>query len=109
MDTTPVKRPDRLEPGKPEGTAPVVKFWPGSGDCGAEELVEGRMTVPVGGGLAVLLVPVDDVRGGPEGWIGWRRGVAGALGEGEGEADSTTHMRWERVATSLATVCPRVE
>lgn len=38
---------------------------------------------------------------------GPRRGVAGALGLGE--ADSTTHMRWERVATSLATVCARVE
>lgn len=38
---------------------------------------------------------------------GPRSGVAGALGLGE--ADSTTHMRWERVATSFATVCARVE
>ena len=34
-------------------------------------------------------------------------GVAGA--EGEGEADSTTHMRCDLVATSLATVCASVE
>lgn len=35
------------------------------------------------------------------------KGVAGA--DGEGEADSTTHMRWDLVATSLATVCARLE
>lgn len=35
------------------------------------------------------------------------RGVAGA--EGEGDADSTTHIRCDLVATSLATVCARVE
>jgi hypothetical protein len=93
MDTTPVKRPDRREPGKPPGTT-VPKFWPGSGDCGVDVLpVGGRMTVPSGGGLA--------------GWMGWRSGVAGALGEGE--ADSTTHLRWDLVATSLATVWPSVE
>lgn len=34
-------------------------------------------------------------------------GVAGA--EGDGEAASTTHIRWDRVATSFATVCARVE
>jgi hypothetical protein len=34
-------------------------------------------------------------------------GVAGA--EVDGEAASTTHIRWERVATSLATVCASVE
>lgn len=38
---------------------------------------------------------------------GPRRGVAGALGLGD--ADSTTHMRCECVATSLATVWARVE
>jgi hypothetical protein len=36
------------------------------------------------------------------GRLGVRRGVAGALGDGE--ADSTTHMRWLCVATSFATV-----
>jgi hypothetical protein len=36
-----------------------------------------------------------------------RAGVGGPEDEGEGE--STTHMRWERVATSLATVCASVE
>ena len=34
-------------------------------------------------------------------------GVAGA--DGDGEADSTTHIRWDFVATSLATVDARVE
>jgi hypothetical protein len=38
---------------------------------------------------------------------GVANGVAGA--EGDGEAASTTHMRCERVATSLATVCASVE
>jgi hypothetical protein len=33
---------------------------------------------------------------------GWRAGVGGP--EEEGEGLSTTHMRWERVATSFATV-----
>lgn len=67
---------------------------------------------PTGGGapeaeLAFALVElpplktVEDVPTGPS------RGVAGALGEGL--ADSTTHIRWERVATSLATVPARVE
>jgi len=41
------------------------------------------------------------------GWLGVRSGVAGALGEGD--ADSTTHIRWLWVATSLATVCASVE
>lgn len=34
-------------------------------------------------------------------------GVAGA--DGEGDAASTTHIRWDLVATSFATVCARVE
>jgi hypothetical protein len=49
---------------------------------------------PPGGGAPVKL------------W-GPASGVAGALGEGD--ADSTTHMRCDRVATSLATVCASVE
>lgn len=38
-------------------------------------------------------------------------GVAAGVGgpEDAGEGASTTHMRWERVATSLATVWARVE
>lgn len=53
--------------------------------------------------LAVLPPPkmFDDAPTGP------RRGVAGALADGL--ADSTTHMRCDRVATSLATVPARVE
>ena len=45
--------------------------------------------------------------GAPGNDCGPANGVAGADGDGEG--DSTTHMRCERVATSLATVCARVE
>lgn len=106
METTPVSRPDRRAPGKPLGITVVMKLWFGSGDCGAGALAGGgMMTVLTGGGL-----PTAGPEGGgagPAGWLGWRRGVAGALGEGE--ADSTTHMRWDLVATSLATVWPRVE
>jgi hypothetical protein len=38
-------------------------------------------------------------------------GVAAGVGgpEDAGDGVSTTHIRWERVATSLATVCARVE
>lgn len=38
---------------------------------------------------------------------GGRAGVLGA--EDAGDADSTSHMRWEWVATSFATVCASVE
>jgi hypothetical protein len=33
----------------------------------------------------------DAVAGVGTGWLAWRRGVAGALGDGD--ADSTTHIR----------------
>lgn len=36
-------------------------------------------------------------------------GVGRGVAEGDGDATSTTHIRWERVATSLATVCASVE
>lgn len=36
-------------------------------------------------------------------------GVARGVADGDGDAASTTHIRWDRVATSLATVCARVE
>jgi hypothetical protein len=86
----------------------VVKVWFGRGDCGAEALAGGgMMTVLVGGGLPTLVPGVGGGGGCPAGWLGWSRGVAGALGEGD--ADSTTHMRCDRVAMSLATVWPRVE
>ena len=116
MDTTPVRRPDRRAPGRPLGMTVVVKVWLGSGDCGAGAgaLAGGGGMITVlaldeegGGGLATTPVVVVGAGWGPAGWLGWRSGVAGALGEGE--ADSTTHMRWDFVATSLATVWPRVE
>lgn len=43
----------------------------------------------------------------PEKPCGASNGVAGV--DGDGEADSTTHMRWDLVATNLATVCASVE
>jgi hypothetical protein len=109
MDTTPVRRPESRAPGMPPGTP--AKFWPGSGDCGVEELLNGGM-MTVGGGEVVPPPVPPEVGGGAAavvaaGLLGCSRGVAGALGDGE--ADSTTHMRWDLVATSLATVCPSVE
>ncbi len=65
------------------------------------------MMVGVGGDAAVFGGTADAVAGTGIGWLGASRGVAGALGDGD--ADSTTHMRWELVATSLATVWARVE
>jgi len=104
-DTTPVRRPDSRAPGRPLGITVVVKLWLGSGDCGAVVLAGGgMMTVLAGGGLPT---PDPEVGSGPGGWLGWSRGVAGALGDGD--ADSTTHMRCDLVATSLATVWPSVE
>lgn len=47
------------------------------------------------------------VAGAPGNECGPANGVAGA--DGDADADSTTHMRCERVATSLATVCANVE
>ncbi len=97
MDTTPVRQPDRRAPGRPLGRTAVEKVWFGSGDGGAGALAAGGgMITVLGGGLLR-----------PAGWLACSSGVAGALGEGE--ADSTTHMRWDFVATSLATVWPRVE
>lgn len=82
-EITPVKRPERCAPGSAEaGTEWVIGGGKGSGDCGAEP---GPGTITVGAS----------------------RGVAGA--DGDGEADSTTHMRWDCVATSLATAWASVE
>lgn len=70
---------------------------PGIADAGTAEAVAGE------GGAALA-----GIGGGPliDPW-GGIKGVAGA--EGEGDADSTTHIRCDRVATSLATVWARVE
>lgn len=68
-DTTPLKRPERLAPGRAEAGTLCWACW-GSGEGGAEP------------GPGTRTEPPD----------GARSGVAGA--EGEGDADSTTHMRW---------------
>jgi len=51
----------------------------------------------------------DPIGGARTAWLmdGVARGVAGV--DGDGEADSTTHIRCALVATSLATVWARVE
>lgn len=77
---TPESLPDRFIP-VIEGTAGAVWWLPGSDAW------------------------VDDW-GGNALW-GPSSGVAGV--DGDGEADSTTHMRCALVATSFATVCARVE
>lgn len=90
MDTTPVSRPDSRAPGSPLGMTVVVKVWLGSGEGGAGALAGdgGMTTLPDGVGPST---PVVGANGAPAGWLGWSSGVAGALGDGE--ADSTTHMR----------------
>lgn len=65
-------------------------------DTGKPPLILGDMGLEPGvGGLPAKVIE------------GVERGVAGF--EGDGDADSTTHIRWERVATSRATVCANVE
>lgn len=80
-DTTPVRRPEMRAPGK--AAADTGNALLREGDAGLE--------------LARTAWVMDGVAS----------GVAGC--EGDGEADSTTHIRWLRVATSLATVWARVE
>lgn len=75
-----MRRPDRCDPGRAD----------------AETAGKDGMR-----GEAAGLTP----RGGAT--AGAAAGVAGA--EGEGDALSTTHIRWLFVATSLATVCASVE
>jgi len=83
-DTTPVNRPEIRAPGRAEA------------ETGNAPLIEGDAGFDPGGGTRTA-------------WVieGVANGVAGA--DGEGEADSTTHIRWLLVATSLATVWARVE
>lgn len=70
-ETTPVRRPDIWAPGSADaGTLCCVVPWRGTGDGGVE---------PVPGTITVLLL------------VGDKSGVAGEDGDGEG--DSTTHMR----------------
>lgn len=103
-DTTPERRPDICDPGSAAlGTADML--WPGRGDCGPDDVVDaGMRTVGVGGDAAPTAPAIAGVG---IGWVAWRRGVAGALGDGD--ADSAIHIRCEFVATSLATVWASVE
>lgn len=80
-DTTPVRRPDRWEPGR-AAPGTTLKLALGVGDCGVEALV-GTSTAGCG-----VLTEV--------------------AGDGETEP-STTHIRCDRVAISFATVCAKDE
>jgi hypothetical protein len=82
---TPVRRPEIRAPGKAAAETAGNEVWM-DGEAGVEFIGEERTA-----------------------WVmdGVASGVAGA--EVDGEAASTTHIRWERVATSLATVCASVE
>jgi hypothetical protein len=84
-EITPVKRPEILAPGNAAADTAGKAVWM-DGEAGVEFAGEARTA-----------------------WVmeGVASGVAGA--EGDGEAASTTHIRWERVATSFATVCAKVE
>lgn len=108
-EMTPVSFPDRWAPAMAAaGTAfeGVGKTGvdKGSGLGGAEAWL--FCAPPV---VAPAVMTVADMDGDtlPAAGVGPNSGVSGALGLGD--ALSTTHMRWERVATSLATVWASVE
>lgn len=80
-ETTPVSFPDRRAPAMAEAGTAAAGTGEGGAPPGADEPVASD-------------------------W-GPTNGVAGA--DGDGEADSTTHIRCDLVATSFATVCANVE
>jgi hypothetical protein len=84
-ETTPVNRPEILAPGM-EAAETAGKDPVSDGEAGVDEFGECRLT-----------------------WLmdGVANGVA--PGDGEGEDDSTTHIRCDLVASSLAIVWPSVE
>jgi hypothetical protein len=82
-DITPVRRPEILAPGKAAAET-AGKELDSEGDAGVEVAGEERTACEV-------------------------NGVAGADDFNEGLAASTTHILCDRVATSFATVCARVE
>lgn len=84
-EMTPVKRPEIRAPGR-EAADTAGNVPEREGEAGFEDIGEAR--------TAWLMEGVE-------------RGVAGL--DGEGEEDSTIHMRWDLVATSFATVCANVE
>lgn len=98
-ETTPLNVPERRAPAIADaGTVGTGTTEGMIGDGGATGTVPEALPVAGWegcGGIAVVK---------PWGPI---RGVAGA--EGEGDADSTTHIRCERVATNFATVWANVE
>jgi hypothetical protein len=96
---TPLSLPERLAPGIAEiadaeiagATAPVAARW-----VGAVELTGVGPAIPASGVIG-------------EGGTNTAGVTAGVEGPDEaGDGASTTHMRCERVATNLATVCARV-
>lgn len=100
-ETTPVRRPERLAPGiTAAGTEVKLAVTPdgnGNGDCGAEPVLAVGIRIVVSPVVVAARLPVR-LPVGPAGPVetlgtGASSGVAGA--DGDGEADSTTHIRWE--------------
>lgn len=85
-EMTPVSRPEIRAPGRADAET-AGKAADNAGDTGPDPDCGGDTTACVIDGVA--------------------SGVAGV--DGDGEAASTTHILWERVARSLATVWARVE
>lgn len=96
-EMTPVSLPERRAPAMADaGTAAVGTGEAGTAAVGTGDGGAGANTGAAGGGGPAVVKDWGPIKG-----------VAGA--EGEGDADSTTHIRCDRVATSLATVWARVE
>lgn len=90
-EMTPLRRPERLAPGKAE--AEMAGAMMGVDAPGAVEETGAGPEREMGRGV---------IGDGGTRTVGWMAGVEGP--EDAGEGVSTIHMRCERVATSLATV-----
>lgn len=91
--TTPLRRPDRLAPGMAFAEMAGAAVPARSGECAVTPAEAAAGSGTLGAGKDIT--------------VGFTDGVGGP--EDAGEGASTIHIRWERVATSLATVCARVE
>lgn len=92
---TPVSRPEMRAPGRAAAGTEVLNPPPIEGEAGLD---------PIAGGVCKVN---GDIGGGDVRAVWAIAGVEGP--DNDGEAASTTQTRWDLVATSLATVCARVE
>ena len=113
-ETTPTRRPEMRAPGRldaeMEGPLGAMKGVFGLESMVAVEKGSDGMDVAGGGVMWCWPLPAEMELE----WLDvgtrvalWRDGVGGP--EEEGETGSVIHMRWLFVATSLATVCAKVE